>query len=145
MKYLLDTNVLKEISRPKPHENVAAWLETIDDIDLAISVLSVREISKGIAKKRQKDQAIADVIAAGAAGIFAAYSGRILSVDEAVARCWGEALGHVDNHVDDTGLAATAKVNNLIVVTRNIADFERLGVTLLDPFKKNPKPIPPTP
>lgn len=143
MKYLLDTNVLKEISRPNPHENVAAWLETIDDIDLAISVLSVREISKGIEKKRQKDEVTAAIIEAGAIRIFNAYSGRILPVDDAVARCWGTALGQSDKHIDDTGLAATAKVNNLTMVTRNVADFEGRGVNLLNPFKKDWKPIPP--
>ncbi|WP_205586538.1 hypothetical protein [Rhizobium sp. CCGE532] len=48
MKYLLDTNVLKEIGRPVPHENVAAWLDTVDDTDLAISVISVREVSTAL-------------------------------------------------------------------------------------------------
>ena len=52
MKYLLDTMVLKEIGRSVPHENVEAWLATVDDRDLAISAISVREIGKGIEKKR---------------------------------------------------------------------------------------------
>jgi len=59
LKYLLDTNVLKEIGKPNPHENVVAWLETVDDADLAISAISVREIWKGIERKRSKDAAFA--------------------------------------------------------------------------------------
>lgn len=142
MKYLLDTNVLKEIGRPEPHKNVAAWLDTIDDTDLAISVISVREISKGIEKKRKTDDAVAHAIAKAADAIFAAYHGRILPVDEAVARRWGQMLGQSDKNTDDTGLAATAQVNDLIVVTRNVADFQGRGVTVLDPFKKPARSVP---
>lgn len=71
-------------------------LDTIDDTDLAISVISVREISKGIEKKRKTDVALANVIATAADAIFAAYAGRILPVDEAVARRWGQMLGQSD-------------------------------------------------
>lgn len=142
MKYLLDTNVLKEIGRPEPHENVASWLDTIDDTDLAISVISVREISKGIEKKRKTDEAVADMIAKAADAIFAAYQGRILPVDEAVARCWGKMLGQSDKNTDDAGLAATAQVNELVIVTRNVADFQGRSVIILDPFKKPAKSAP---
>lgn len=142
MKYLLDTNVLKEIGRPEPQENVAAWLDTIDDTDLAISVISVREISKGIEKKRKTDDALANAIAKAADAIFAAYQGRILPVDEAVARRWGQMLGQSDKNTDDTGLAATAQVKDLVIVTRNVADFQGRGVTILDPFKKPAKTMP---
>ncbi|MFG1379127.1 type II toxin-antitoxin system VapC family toxin [Xanthobacter autotrophicus] len=142
MKYLLDTNVLKELSRPEPHENVAAWLNSVDDQDLAISVISVREISKGIEKKREAgDVALANELSAAADLIFSAYSGRILPVDEAVARFWGAALGQSDKHVDDTGIAATARVHGLVVVTRNETDFQQRGVAILNPFKNPPKRI----
>ncbi|AYG70599.1 type II toxin-antitoxin system VapC family toxin [Rhizobium sp. CCGE531] len=139
MKYLLDTNVLKEIGRPVPHENVAAWLDTVDDTDLAISVTSVREISKGIEKTRKTDDAVANEIAKAADAIFAAYDVRILPVDEAVARRWGQMLGHSDKNIDDKGLAATALANGLVIVTRNVADFQERGVTIMDPFKKATK------
>ncbi|AYG64138.1 type II toxin-antitoxin system VapC family toxin (plasmid) [Rhizobium jaguaris] len=139
LKYLLDTNVLKEIGRPVPHENVAAWLDTVDDTDLAISVISVREISKGIEKKRKTDDAVANEIAKAADAIFAAYEGRILPVDEKVARHWGQMLGQSDKNTDHTGLAATAQVNGLVIVTRNVADFQGRSVTILDPFKKATK------
>ncbi|MDK4731495.1 type II toxin-antitoxin system VapC family toxin [Rhizobium sp. CNPSo 3490] len=143
MRYLLDTNVLKELSRPKPHQNVEVWFDTVDDNDLAISVISVREISKGIEKKRQSDELTANTLAKAADGIFSAFAGRILPVDETVARCWGRALGQSDKHVDDAGLAATAEVHNLIMVTRNVSDFDGRGVAVLDPFKKSPRPVPP--
>jgi predicted nucleic acid-binding protein len=69
------------------------------------------------------------------AAIFDAFDERILPIDRAVAAAWGEALGESEKHVDDAGIAATARVHGLVVVTRNVKDFEGRGVTLLDPFK----------
>ncbi|AYG76794.1 hypothetical protein [Rhizobium sp. CCGE532] len=82
---------------------------------------------------------MANEIAKAADAIVAAYDGRILPVDEAVARRWGQMLGHSDKNIDDTGLAATALVNGLVIVTRNVADFQERGVTIMDPFKKATK------
>jgi predicted nucleic acid-binding protein len=135
LKYLLDTNVIKEIGRPVPHQNVAAWFDGVDDSDLAISVISVREIFKGVEKKRKTDRSVAEELAEAANRIFAAYVGRIIPIDEAIAKCWGEMLGRSDKHTDDTGLAATAKVRGLIVVNRNESDFEGRGVRVINPFK----------
>lgn len=135
MKYLLDTNVLRELGKTSPHKNVAAWLKSVDDADLAISALTVREITKGVAKLGKTKPETAATLDATVMAIFDAFEGRILSIDRAVAAAWGEALGESEKHVDDAGLAATARVHGLIVVTRNVKDFDGRGVTLLDPFK----------
>jgi predicted nucleic acid-binding protein len=135
MKYLLDTNVLREVGKTTPHKNVAAWLKSVDDADLAIGALTVREIAKGVAKLRKTKPETAAALAATVEAIFDAFEGRILPVDRAVASAWGEALGQSDKHVDDAGLAATARVHGLIVVTRNVKDFDGRGVKVIDPFK----------
>lgn len=135
MKYLLDTNVLRELGKTSPHKNVAAWLKSVDDADLAISALTVREIAKGVVKLRKTKPATAVALAATVAAIFDAFDGRILPIDRAVASIWGEALGESEKHVDDAGLAATARVHGLIVVTRNVKDFDGRGVKVIDPFK----------
>lgn len=135
MKYLLDTNVLRELGKTSAHKNVAAWLKSVDDGDLAISALTVREIAKGIAKLRKTKPETAMALEAAVTEIFDAFFGRILPIDRTVAAAWGEALAASDKHVDDAGLAATARVHGLIVVTRNAKDFVGRGVTLLDPFK----------
>ncbi|MGO9772264.1 MAG: type II toxin-antitoxin system VapC family toxin [Roseiarcus sp.] len=135
MKYLLDTNVLRELGKTSPHNNVAAWLKSVDDADLAISALTVREIAKGVAKLRKTKPETAAVLDAAVSAIFDAFEGRILPINRLVAAAWGEALGESDKHVDDAGLAATARVHGLVVVTRNVKDFYGRGVTLLDPFK----------
>jgi predicted nucleic acid-binding protein len=108
VKYLLDTNVLKEIGKPNAHENVIAWLDTVDDLDLAISVISLREIWKGIEKKRGEDATLATRLEVAVEAIVAAFRDRILPVNEIVAQRWGALLGRSEKHVDDTGLAATA-------------------------------------
>lgn len=135
MKYLLDTNVLRELGKTSPHKNVAAWLKSLDDADLAISALTVREIAKGVVKLRKTKPDTAAALAATVAAIFDAFDGRILPIDRAVASIWGEALGESEKHVDDAGLAATARVHGLIVVTRNVKDFDGRGVKVIDPFK----------
>jgi len=82
---------------------VAAWLKSVDDADLAIIVLTVREIAKGIAKLRKTKPETAAALDAVVSAIFDAFEGRILPVDRPVAAAWGEALGESDKHVDDRG------------------------------------------
>jgi predicted nucleic acid-binding protein len=86
MKYLLDTNVFREIGKLQPHDNVSAWLATVDDADLAISALTVREIAKGVAKLSSSKPDVAAQIAARTEAVFDAFAGRILPVDRAVAQ-----------------------------------------------------------
>jgi predicted nucleic acid-binding protein len=136
MKYLLATNILRELGKTTPHKNVRAWLATVDDADLAISALTVREIAKGVAKLRKTKPAAAVALDAKVRAIFDAFEGRILPIDRPVAEEWGEALGAKEKHIDDAGLAATAIVHGLTVVTRNARDFVGRGVAVIDPFKE---------
>ncbi|MDQ0471614.1 type II toxin-antitoxin system VapC family toxin [Labrys wisconsinensis] len=139
MKYLLDTNVFRELGKTVPHEHVGAWLDTIDDAELAISALTVREVAKGVTKLAFSKPGVADQIATRTSAIFDALEGRILSVDRQVARVWGEALAQSEKHVDDTGFAATALVHGLILVTRNTKDLAWRGVQILNPYKSPPE------
>lgn len=139
MRYLLDTNVFREIGKTDPHQNVRAWLALVDDADLAISALTVREVSKGVARLRAKKPDVAVQIEAQVAGVFAAFADRTLPVDAAVAALWGRLLAESEKHVDDTGLAGTARLHGLVLVTRNLADVQGRGVATLDPFRAEPK------
>lgn len=139
MRYLLDTNVFREIGKTAPDANVAAWLKGVDDTDLAISALTVREVRKGIERLRAKKPGIADQIEARVSEAFDAFGERILPITREVADLWGQLLAASEKHADDTGLAATAKVHGLILVTRNLKHVAGRGVTALDPFKP-PKP-----
>lgn len=141
MKYLLDTNVLKELTKITPHQNVAKWLASVDDRDLHMSVISVREITKGIGKLRKDKPEKAAEIESKMTGIYASFAGRIEAIDEAVAKEWGRLLSEADKHTDDTGLAATAKVQGMVLVTRNVDDVKGRGARVLDPFKSPAKII----
>jgi predicted nucleic acid-binding protein len=135
MKYLLDTNVFREIGKQLPHANVRAWLDTVDDSALALSALTVREVTKGIIRLRASKPTAAAEIEARVATIFAAFSGRILPVDSVVAAIWGEMLAENEKHIDDACFAATVRAHDLILVTRNTRHLAGRRVKLLNPYK----------
>lgn len=141
MKYLLDTNVFRELGKALPHANVSAWLKTVDDAELAVGALTVREVTKGIVGLRAAKPDIAAAIEARVATIFAAFGGRILAVDSAVAAMWGEMLAEDEKHIDDAGFAATARVHGLVLVARNVKHVLGRRVPLLNPYKNPPEAI----
>jgi len=143
MKFLLDTNVFREIGRTEPHANVAAWLDSVDDADLAISTITVREVRKGIIKLRAAKLGVANQIEMRVREILDAFGDRILPITREIADLWGELLAQSDKHVDDAGLVATAGVHGLTLVTRNVRHMLGRGATILDPFKSPPKIIKP--
>ena len=139
MKYLLDTNVFREIGKTKPHLHVGAWLARVDDKDLAISALTAREVRKGVVRLRSKKPGVARAIEARVIQAFDAFGDRLLPVSREVAELWGELLAESEKHVDDTGLAATARVHGLVLVTRNLEHVAGRGAPTLDPYNASPK------
>jgi predicted nucleic acid-binding protein len=131
--YLLDTNVISELRRPRPHGAVLAWLGSVRDRDLNISAMTLGEIQTGIERKRENDSAKALEIEAWAESIAATYN--VIPADGEVFRYWARFTHKRSNDlIGDAMIAATAKVHNLIVVTRNVRDFELLGVGTINPF-----------
>ena len=136
--YLLDTNVVSELrKRDRCEENVAAWYTSISDDDLFLSVLTLGEIRKGIEIVRDRDPDQAEVLENWLRYVQQNYEGRILSIDADITDAWGR-MHYIRNiPVIDGLLAATAKVHNLTLVTRNIQHVEGLGANLLNPFAPN--------
>ena len=136
--YLLDTNVVSELrKRDRCDENVAAWYTGLSDDDLYLSVLTLGEIHKGIELVRDRDPEQAEVLENWLRYVEQNYEGRILSIDADITEAWGR-MHYIRNvPVIDGLLAATAKVHNLILVTRNIQHVEGLGANLLNPFVPN--------
>lgn len=133
MRYLLDTNVLSD-ARKQAHPGLNAWLSAQPRADLAISVIALLEIERGILLLERRDPAAgAHLRSWSTTDIPAAFAGSILSVDERVAR--QSARLHVPDPMPemDALIAATALVHDLTLVTRNTRDFQRAGVALLDP------------
>jgi predicted nucleic acid-binding protein len=134
--YILDTNVISELRKGrKTHPNVKKWAEPLASGSLYISVISVLELEIGILLVNRRDKEQGAVLRAWMDGhVLRTFSSRILSIDTAVAqRC---ATLHVPNPRSDRDalIAATALVHGLTVATRNVADFERTGVGVLNPW-----------
>ena len=131
--YLIDTNVISELRKPRPHGAVVAWLEAADEADLHISAVTVGEIQAGIELTRVQDPAKADEIEAWLDRVANAY--RVLPMDATTFRAWARLMhGKSDTLYEDAMIAATAQVHRLTVVTRNVADFVGLGAQTLNPF-----------
>lgn len=131
--YLLDTHVVSELRRPKPHGAVVAWLASVNDQDLFVSALSLAEIQRGIEITRQQDAAKAQNLELWLDQLAASFE--VLVLDAVVMREWARMMHRRSNTLsEDAILAATAKVNGLQMVTRNTPDFEALGVVCLNPF-----------
>lgn len=131
--FLLDTNVVSELRRPRPHGAVLAWLKSTDEHLLHLSAVTIGEIQAGVELTREQDPAKAGEIEAWLAQVAAGFS--VLAMDGAAFRQWARLMYRRSDAVhEDAMIAATAQVHGLTVVTRNVADFKAFGVPLLNPF-----------
>jgi predicted nucleic acid-binding protein len=136
--YLLDTNVLSELRKRRSGKidpAVEAWVGTVDQADLYLSVITVMEVELGIAQLERRDPRQAAMLRLWLhVRVLPAFTARILPIDTAIAlRC---ARLHVPKSKSerDVWIAATGLVHDVMIVTRNIADFVATGATLLDPW-----------
>jgi predicted nucleic acid-binding protein len=138
MSFLLDTCVLSETARPKPTRKVVDWLASQDERQLYLSVLTLGELRKGIAKlpsgdKKHRLAAWVD------SALVERFEGRVLPVDIRVASAWGEMSGTCERAgrplpVIDGLIAATARVHGFTVVTRNSTHFADCDTPTVDPW-----------
>jgi toxin FitB len=131
--YLLDTNVVSELRRPRPHGAVLAWLRGISDADIHLSAVTIGELQAGIEITREQDPAKAAELEIWLDQVAVTYN--VLPMDARAFRSWARLMHRrSDDLIEDAMIAATAQVHNLTVVTRNVRDFERLNVRTLNPF-----------
>ncbi|WP_419938613.1 type II toxin-antitoxin system VapC family toxin [Candidatus Palauibacter sp.] len=131
--FLLDTDVLSAHRRPDRAQPVANWLARQRTVDLHLSVISVGEIERGIARQRDRDPSFAAALAAWLDRVLLLYGERLLGVDAATARRWGQLSAAIGHGGADLLIAATALEHGLTVVTRNVRHFEPTGVRVLNP------------
>jgi toxin FitB len=138
VNFLLDTNVISEWTKPRPNEGVIRWLADADEDRVLLSVVTLAELRYGVerlpvgARRRRLDGWLNGEI-------LTRFEARILSVDAAIAHAWGaivarrDAAGRPIGNID-AFIAATAKHHELALVTRDVTDFEGLGLRLIDPW-----------
>lgn len=142
MMYVLDTNVLSELRKVrlgKADANVAAWAERVDAADLFVSVITIMELELGVLSIERKDAPQGALLCSWLEQhVLPEFSGRTLPIDTAVAqRC---ARLHIPDKRGerDALIAATALVHDMAVVTRNAADFQPTGVSIVNPWEQSP-------
>ncbi len=135
--YLLDTNVVSELRKPKPHGAVAAWLASARERDLHIAAVTLAEIQAGIEITRTRDPAKAAELEEWLDSLSRSPS--IVPMDGQIFRLWVRLMhGRSDRLYEDAMIAATAMQHDFIVVTRNVRDFRGFAVKVLDPFTRSP-------
>lgn len=131
--FLLDTSVISELRRARPHGAVLAWLRTIADSDLHLSAVTIGELQAGVEITREQDPTKADEIEAWVDRVAETYN--VLPMDARTFRRWARLMHRrADALTEDAMIAATAEQHDLTVVTRNVRDFDQLGVATFNPF-----------
>jgi predicted nucleic acid-binding protein len=132
--YLLDTNIVSELRKPRPNTYVVAWLKDVKDGELYLSAVTIGEIQAGIELTRAQDPGKAEKLEAWADQLAGSYN--VLAMDSICFRRWAKLMHRQSDTVyEDAMIAATALVHSLTVVTRNVRDFARFDVPVLNPFK----------
>jgi predicted nucleic acid-binding protein len=134
MTYLLDTNVVSEIQRRRPDQRVANWMENTDPATLHISVMTLGEIAKGVARLAKRDSTQAAVFQKWLDATRRQFVDRVIPVDSEIAEIWGRLNAKRPLPVIDGLLAATALVRKMIFVTRDTRDIADTGVRTINPW-----------
>ncbi len=133
--YLLDTNVVSELRRPKPHGGVLAWIEAVPTEHLFLSAVTIGEIQAGIEITREQDATKAQALETWLDHVVGSFG--VLPMDSAAFRAWARIKhGKSDTLIEDAMIAATAILHDLVVVTRNEKDFTALGTPTVNPFSR---------
>jgi hypothetical protein len=144
MKYLLDTCVISELVKKGPHPAVIRWLDGCDESRFYMSVLTIGELMKGIAKLADGDRR-ESLKSWVTNDLTIRFEQRLVEIDTEVAWTWGMMLGEAERRgeklpVIDSLIAATANVHSLTVVTRNVQDMVRCQAKVFNPWENQPNP-----
>ncbi len=132
--YLLDTNVVSELRKPRPNPAVVQWLAQVPNAQLFMSAVTIGEIQSGIEITRTQDAEKAAAIERWLDQVV--RTAQIISLDAQIFRLWGKLMHQKSNTlIEDAMIAASALSQQLTVVTRNVNDFSAFGVSVFNPFE----------
>ena len=135
--YLLDTNIVSETRKPRPHPAVLAWIRSVDKNAMFVASVTLGELQKGVEISRRQDVPKAEEIGRWIDLLASVFE--ILPAGEVIFREWARLMkGRPNPKWEDGLIAATARIHRLIVVTRNVKDFEGFGVQIFNPFPSAP-------
>jgi predicted nucleic acid-binding protein len=134
--FLIDTMVLSELRRRQRDPGVVAWISEQRHDDCFLSVVSIGEIERGLARQRRVDLAFSRQLATWLDQLLRSYGDRLLPVDVGIARRWGRLSAELGHDGSDLLIAATALEHGLTVVTRNLRHFVPTGVATLNPWSE---------
>jgi toxin FitB len=135
-RFLLDTNVISELRKTKPHGGVVAWLETLRAEQIFLSAVTMGELQTGVELTRRRDPAKAHEIELWLASVEMSFA--VVPMDSACFRKWSRLMdGKPDSLREDAMIAATAAVHGFMVATRDEKDFKHFGVEVFNPFRFN--------
>ena len=133
-RFLLDTNVVSEVRKPRPHGAVLSWISELQADQIYLSAVTIGELQTGVELTRRQNPEKADEIELWVDQL--AESSQVLPMDAPCFREWARLMnGKTEHLLEDAMIAATARIHNLTVATRNEKDFKPLGVRVLNPFK----------
>ena len=135
--FLIDTNVISELRKTRRSPAVVEWIASVQAEQLHISVITIGEITKGIAKRRRTSGGVAaaDALQSWLEGLLTTYADRIIPVDTSIAARWGRLCDVYPQLATDMLLAATALDRGLTVATRNTDHFSVAKVPVVNPFE----------
>jgi predicted nucleic acid-binding protein len=133
---LLDTNIISELRKSRPHGTVVAWLETLRVEQIFLSAVTMGELQAGVELTRRQDVRKAQELEAWLNSVEASFA--VLPMDHTCFREWSRLMaGKSEALREDAMIGATARVHGLTVATRDEKDFRHLGVEIINPFKSN--------
>jgi predicted nucleic acid-binding protein len=134
VRFLLDTNVISELRKPKPHGAVVSWFKALTEYQILVSAVSTGELQRGIERTRETDILKATEIESWLEDLQASV--QVLPMDAIAFREWARLMeGKSETLLEDAMIAATARVHGLTVATRNERDFASLAVPVFNPFE----------
>ncbi len=139
MNYLLDTCVLSEFARRKPEPKVIRWMESVDEEMLYLSAITIGEIQRGIERLPESTRKT-ELLVWLNKSLIKRFGGRILPLDAQTMLLWGSLTARMETSgrpmpVMDSLIVATALQHNLVIATRNVADYQPCGVQLINPWE----------